>query len=459
MTDDHPNDATTPSPKPKRYRPDSEHDADQTPRGPHASNLLPFPVSDDSSIPPAPPSRRPHRRYGTGSSVVTSSSVTSASAQSDTALSYQSSPSKTRKRRRQSSPRKQQRLMVMEMAVETATFGGPDDPPEALDVLVSRIEDFSRGDAILSPTLKEPMNAEQRANRRQFKWVTDRSFAPILSKSASPSRPDREELGPSPSISKAKSLWSAADDCYKFQHFESQWNHVVHSRILRAAFKHSSLIDFCSITGAAIHKDYTRTETPSHFNRKVDFCDFVNVETPELRATALGSPFHSVNHTEYPALLHRPIAMSIETKVPGDDWADAVNQLSAWLVAQWDVLDDLVLRAGDGDAPLLPAKPSSSAGLGTDNNDRRPRPSAAAAAGLSFLPGIIVQGHEWYFIAVTRAAADGHTQRWEKVLIGSTQWMEGVYKIVAVLQLLGHWVEHEFWPWFQLAVLRLQGAN
>ncbi|KAK1995653.1 hypothetical protein LX36DRAFT_672297 [Colletotrichum falcatum] len=182
------------------------------------------------------------------------------------------------------------------MAVETATSGAPGDPSEALDVLVIRIEDSSRGDTILSPTLK-------------FRWVTDRSFAPILSKSASPSRPDHKELGPSPSISKVKPLWSAADDCYKFQHFESQWNHVVHSRILRAAFRHSSLIDFCSITGASIHKTYTRTETPSHFNRKVDFCVFVNVETPELRATALGSPFHSVNHTEYPALLHRPIPL------------------------------------------------------------------------------------------------------------------------------------------------------
>ncbi|KDN70361.1 hypothetical protein CSUB01_11008 [Colletotrichum sublineola] len=65
--------------------------------------------------------------------------------------------------------------------------------------------------------------------------------------------------------------------------------------------------------------------------------------------------------------------------------------------------------------------PPSTIRLSPDNNDRRPRPSAAAAAGLSFLPGIIVQGHEWYFIAVTRAAADGHTQRWEKVLIGSMQ--------------------------------------
>ncbi|KDN63653.1 hypothetical protein CSUB01_11801 [Colletotrichum sublineola] len=144
MANNDSDDGATPSPEPKkRYRQNPKHDADPTPRGPRASSLL------HNHIP-------------------------------DTAL----------------------------IAVETAMFDGPDDPREALDVLVRKIDDFARGEAILSPThaQKLTMDAGVGTNCRQFKWIKERSFAPILPNSASPLHPDRDELGPSPSISKVKSL-------------------------------------------------------------------------------------------------------------------------------------------------------------------------------------------------------------------------------------------------------------
>ncbi|KAL0929964.1 uncharacterized protein CTRU02_215173 [Colletotrichum truncatum] len=422
------------SPNPKRARVDhhlEDMDADPTPRV--LRTVATSHVQD---------SRDNTQLSSYDADSLTSASLAS-SAQSDTALSFRSSPSKSKKRSRRSSPRKQSMLMVMEDAIRPTSFGGPVDPPEALDAIVTGIDKLASGAAIISHTAKESVQEEARANRRVFRWVEDRSFTDSLSSSTS----DRHSLGPTPSVSEVKRIWSNADDCYEFQHFESQWNCAVHHQILFAAFGHSSSLGFCSVTGVQIHPNYARGSKVSHHNKKVDFCVFVNRESPRLTAAALLSPFQSVNHTDYPPLLRRPIAISIETKTPGDKWTEAVNQMSAWLIAQWDALDDMVARAQalDGDVAAFNAPPSPSPGAA--------RPSPAAATGLAFLPGVIVQGHEWYFIAITRAAADGYTRRWEKVLIGSTQSTEGVYKIVAVLQLLGRWVEDQYWPWFQRNVL------
>lgn len=171
---------------------------------------------------------------------------------------------------------------------------------------------------------------------------------------------------------------------------------------------------------------------------------FVNEQCPELTRAALTSPFQSVNQTEYPALLQRPIALSIETKVTGQNWTEAVNQISVWLLAQWDALDDLVSRsqAQDGDA-------SSNVDAGDAD---APKPSAAATAGLVFLPGLVVLGHDWYFVAMTRSP-DGKSRLYNRVLIGSTQSTEGVYQVIAVLQLLGRNIENHYWPWFERTIL------
>ncbi|EFQ36611.1 uncharacterized protein GLRG_11756 [Colletotrichum graminicola M1.001] len=432
-------DGTPPSPNPKRPRVnDAEVDADTTPRGPRTL-----------------PGRTRITQYATGAlnSDAGSISASSPSANSDTALLYRSSSAKgssSKKRPRQSSPRKQTMLMVMEDAVEIMSFGGLADPPEKLDDLATRIDELAKGKGILSKSVQGSIREAQEQNRRWFRWVEDVSFAEASATITGAStlsmvsfiKRTRDELGPTPSLHDARLIWSNAEDCYRFQHFESQWNCAVHYQILEAAFQASPQLGFCGVTGVQIHPDYTRSGRVSHHNKKVDFCIFLKQDSPELKAAALQSSIKSLNQTDYPALLTRPIFFSIETKTPGDKWAEAVNQITAWLVAQWDVLDDQVFRAQGAD--VVAADTSGAAGR---------KPSAAAASGLVFLPGIIVQGHEWYFVAVTRAA-DGRTQRWEKTLIGTTERIDGVYKITAVLQLLGCWAQNEYWPWFQRAVLR-----
>ncbi|KAI3527033.1 hypothetical protein CABS02_15458 [Colletotrichum abscissum] len=53
---------------------------------------------------------------------------------------------------------------------------------------------------------------------------------------------------------------------------------------------------------------------------------------------------------------------------------------------------------------------------------------------------------------MTRSAA-GKSRLYSRVLCGSTQKTEGVYQVVAVLQLLGRYIENVYWPWFQQTIL------
>ncbi|KZL82761.1 hypothetical protein CI238_13189, partial [Colletotrichum incanum] len=411
---------------PKRFRPNTQNpDFDVQP---HAN----------PDFDPTPKSNRPERPPTSQASSLASSSQ--ASNASD--LSFGSGlGTPTKKRRRQSSPRKQAVLMAMEKAVESVSFDSDVDLPAALDDLVSRIEDLARGNGVISHTEKE-MLYRQRGTSRRFRWIKESSFAPPPSPGQAQS--SRDELGPTPTLETVNKIWTDADDCQSFQHFEIQWNCAVHFKMLEMALTHFHQLGFCICTGVQIHPNYTRRAKASHHNKKVDFCVFVNEHSPELTRAALTSPFQSVNQTDYPALLERPIALSIETKVTGQDWAEAVNQISVWLLAQWDALDDLVLRTRPRAGVASPDVDSGNA------ND--PKLSAAAAAGLVFLPGIVVQGHDWYFVAMTRSAA-GKSQLYSRILCGSTQKTEGVYQVVAVLQLLGRYIQNEYWPWFKQTIL------
>ncbi|KAK1963041.1 hypothetical protein LY78DRAFT_705425 [Colletotrichum sublineola] len=433
---------------PRRFRPTAEsiNHPDPDPDLDLDLDLDPTPKSNRTEPQPPPAASR-------ASSSLASSSI--ASYASDFSLG--SGPgTPTKKRRRQSSPRKQVVLLAMEKAVESVSFDGEAELPAELDNVVSRIEDLARGNGIISHTYKVESLYQQRATSRRFRWVKESSFAPPppppSTNQAQSRSSSRDELGPTPTIDTVNKIWTNADDCQGFQHFEMQWNCAVHFKLLEAALEHSSHLGFCICTGVQIHADYTRGAKVSHHNKKVDFCVFVKQRCPELTRAALTSPFQSVNQTEYPALLERPIALSIETKVTGHDWAEAVNQMSVWLLAQWDALDDLVSRTRSrAAAAASPAVDSGAPDLDSSNaND--PKPSAAAAAGLVFLPGIVVQGHDWYFVAMTRSAT-GQSRLYSRILCGSTQKTEGVYQVVAVLQLLARYIEDEYWPWFKRTIL------
>lgn len=145
------------------------------------------------------------------------------------------------------------------------------------------------------------------------------------------------------------------------------------------------------------------------------------------------SPHGSINHTDFAPLRACPISVSIETKLTGEDWQSAMSQQTVWLSAHWNRLNRLT-------------------------NDSQP-----ARDELCFLPAIIVQGHDWTFLAATRGELIHEIGRrqtiiWHKLAFGSTGGLKGICQIIKVLQRLAQWSERTYWPWFKkFALNNLEG--
>ncbi|KAL2678429.1 hypothetical protein Neosp_009175, partial [[Neocosmospora] mangrovei] len=106
---------------------------------------------------------------------------------------------------------------------------------------------------------------------------------------------------------------------------------------------------------------------------KVDYVLYLDVDAEDTCTSdaiaKLEETVGSVNHTAFTPLASHPISLSIETKRHGGDGRRADVQMAAWQAAQWSFLE---AQAG------------------------------GAVEKLAFLPGVIVQGHEWTFVATTR---------------------------------------------------------
>jgi hypothetical protein len=163
----------------------------------------------------------------------------------------------------------------------------------------------------------------------------------------------------------------------------------------------------------------------------VDFAIYIE-ETEELkeglRRVAIQHPSitPSFNQTFEAALQTTPISVSIETKRTGSDWEEAMLQIGIWVTAQLTRLEQLLCDRGYSIEDAREVMP--------------------------FLPLLIVQGHEWYFLAATRDI-DGQTRIWSKVAIGSTMTPLGAYQIVATLCYLADWSKKVYAPWFLRHVL------
>lgn len=108
--------------------------------------------------------------------------------------------------------------------------------------------------------------------------------------------------------------------------------------------------------------DYVMCVEPQH-----DPADAAAVDKA-IRAFRTSLADQVVNHTSFPALRSRPIAVSIETKRRGRGQDVAELQIGTWHAAQWSFL---ARHSGDG------------------------------LRHLAFLPAVVVQGHQWCFAAST----------------------------------------------------------
>ncbi|OHF04589.1 hypothetical protein CORC01_00060 [Colletotrichum orchidophilum] len=279
--------------------------------------------------------------------------------------------------------------------------------------------------ASLQKTIQASVETAQTSNPEYEQDVFESFFYEQATQGAYGSR---TILGPTPSVAAVLDIMDRGISCRDEQMDEAGWNQIVHSRILELAFtglwsKNDDIIAFAPCTSAKMLPDYA-----DPVSRKVDFCACIR---PDALATiaiqsirdqdALAN--QSINHTDFPPLQARPIALSIETKIHGEGMNNAETQLVTWHAAQWQSLDRLVGRA----EPTMQLP--------------------------DFRPGIIIQGHEWFFVASTKRG--DQVTLWTSQHIGSTAKATGVYHIVCVLQYLKRWIENTYWPWSKQAVLRL----
>ncbi|OAA36805.1 hypothetical protein ISF_09938 [Cordyceps fumosorosea ARSEF 2679] len=306
--------------------------------------------------------------------------------------------------------------------------------PPMLRKLLVDIEAFSDGQGIVAKDAQDALRKAADADDR-FAWAL-RAGAPHVSD-------DEELLGRCPPPSTVRKVMKAAFQCNARRHPEATWNLEVHQRILDMALRPTeetdfeNLVDFMGCTTASIMREYG---TPT-LAKKVDFCVYIDPEndpslSPEFLTAASfvrsNMPEEVLGFADFAPLDGRFIALSIETKKPSENFEAAELQLGVWDMARWAFLRRLAeLRSG----------PPDQAG-GADVNIGRQDVKLP-----EFLPGIIVQGHDWYLVMTTMEG--GKTVLWQKVSIGMTSTPRGVYQIVRALQYLEKWARDVHWPWLR----------
>ncbi|KAI4130379.1 MAG: hypothetical protein LQ347_003410 [Umbilicaria vellea] len=146
-----------------------------------------------------------------------------------------------------------------------------------------------------------------------------------------------------------------AEKCQILQDAEPGWNEKVHCRVLELALGEQGSVDFQNITTAKI---YPAAFKPKHVNgmflqgKMVDYAICLESDSADpmfdrmrnaLRSEPLNLQY--INHTSFEPVRFRPIAVSIETKVAGNE-ADATTQLSVWVVAHFKCLQAIMQRSG-----------------------------------------------------------------------------------------------------------------
>jgi hypothetical protein len=254
-------------------------------------------------------------------------------------------------------------------------------------------------------------------------------------------------LGQLPSIDRIVEIWEEATYCERNTLPEAAWNSAVHFPLLQAALRnarfknsegHQAQQDFkvkpTNISTINVAKRYIPLTPRQRHNKRIDFCIYLDVAQDSPLEEAIGSKVassihNSINHIETPWLSRFPMSIGIETKKTGEDWHAALEQMTIWMSAHWKRLGELA-----SDLDTLP-----------------------------FLPGLIIQGHDWFFVAATqrKILKNGGRQTviWSKLPIGSTEGLEGICQIVAVLQYLAKWSAEVYYPWFSRAVLGIEATE
>jgi len=188
--------------------------------------------------------------------------------------------------------------------------------------------------------------------------------------------------------------------------------------------------------------------------------------------------YQKVNHTEHEALSRMAVAVSVVAKRTEVDFEKAQLQTGVWHSAHLRMLQtasgswSLRAAARGATAPTAETTPRSQQG----------KDSSHGGYGLGlhdWLPGLIILGHQWFFVATVRHGLDGirpvcpgffssfflvstmilissaPKAMLSSVRVGSTQDPLGIYSVLAAIHCLADWAGTQYWPAFRERVLGL----
>ncbi|OBS22690.1 hypothetical protein FPOA_09022 [Fusarium poae] len=292
----------------------------------------------------------------------------------------------------------------------------PNNMGPRLTLFYTRLLDFQKHKGIISNTLRSHF---QNSSDPISKSLDDEAFYEPTWKEP------RQERRLLPIV---KEIVQSAEKCCSQEFDKTGWNSLVYTPILSAALQNMMPypdrqgVDFAPCERAAIRLVYEK------FSIAKPHVDFMLYMVPSATNDRLAhkallkrrDEHGSVNFTPFRPTSKYPVGLTIKSK-DGENRLSPEVHLSAWQAAQWRSLCEMA---------------------GSD------------IKGLEFLPGIIVDGHEWKFIATTWK--NGRTTLLSSLPLGSTTTEVGVYRIMAGIKLLSKWVVYVFWPWYREFCLGLE---
>ncbi|RKK62658.1 hypothetical protein BFJ69_g16985 [Fusarium oxysporum] len=312
--------------------------------------------------------------------------------ESGTSLSSTQSRSQVSERSGYSSPTKQLRALELHTrGVIPGELSAFRHKPPSLEALLDQIDLALSGFGLLPSSQRSTLDQLDEETYSNFKWTKQ----PILSNFLFSEQ--RDQLGETPPPEIVHRILHQAAYCNSKSCSEADWNMEVHHRVLEAAL------------------------------RPLQGCQMSQLFDFRL------SP-----------LSDNPIAISIETKKTGEGWENAKLQMEIWMAAHWQFLRkllDLRQRAANESSSMKQAEGVIAPNSVADKVWQLPK----------FMPGIIIQGHDWHLIITTPEGEK--TIFWQKQSFGDTWSSKGIYKIIYNLQLLRKWAQEEYWTWLRELLL------
>ncbi|KAB2572703.1 hypothetical protein DBV05_g8628 [Lasiodiplodia theobromae] len=322
--------------------------------------------------------------------------------------------------------RKQQRLnrtLALPGDVMVVRDFEMDRPPFPLAVMVQGIYTIKTGRHVFFYEEQEKGPRAPETNR-DFEFLEDVQhpyYAPVLTRDA------------------LQKIVEVARECSNGKHCVADWNARVHSAVLDLAPHNTTFTEricFMNCNTAQIQPEslvpsWPRLTEYQLTSKMVDFAVCLRFDRDDdlecMRDVILKSNPQSlsINQTLHDPLIATPIALSIFTKRPDQTWDEAQLQISVWVAAQLKRLEQLVKSAWGEEW----------------------RKHA-----YDFLPFIIIDGHEWSFLAASLNGI-GQTVIWRKIMFSDTMTESGVQQIVATLHWIAIWAQRTYRRWLYESVL------